>query len=157
MGLEITLAGPGDIDGARLLFREYEAWLSVDLCFQNFEEELSGLPGRYAPPRGRLYIAREGRDLAGCVALRPFDAERAELKRLYVRERFRGKGSGQALLERVINDAHDIGYSGIVLDTIYPRMAKAVELYRSHGFIETSPYYHNPHDGVVFMELRLDR
>jgi len=88
---------PGDIEEVRALFLEYAAWLGEDLCFQGFEAELAGLPGDYAGKRGALFIARSGREAAGCIALRPFDIDTGEVKRLYVRPAFRGTGLGKKL------------------------------------------------------------
>jgi GNAT superfamily N-acetyltransferase len=141
---------------ARELFREYESWLGISLCFQGFEEELAALPGKYAPPRGRLLLAYSDEKLAGCIALRPLkQAGVCEMKRLFVRDGFRGLRVGFNLIERVIAEAKEIGYLKMLLDTHPEKMGKAVELYRSHGFVEISPYYKNPHDGVLFMELAL--
>ena len=144
-----------DIGAARAIFREYEAWLGLDLCFQGFEDELKNLPGKYALPHGRLYLAFAEGDLAGCIALRPLGDGVCEMKRLFVRENFRGRRIGQMLIERVIDDAHDIGYSQMRLDTFPPKMGKAVRLYESYGFREIPAYYNNPTEGVLFMQLEL--
>lgn len=144
-----------DIENASTLFREYEAWLGLDLCFQGFEEELRYLPGKYAPPEGRLYLAFVNDDLAGCIALRKLADGICEMKRLYLRENARGKGLGNMLIEKLIAEARLIGYKTMRLDTYPPKMAKAVKLYESHGFRSISPYYDNPHEGVLFMELNL--
>lgn len=141
---------------AKLLFREYESWLAMSLCFQGFEEELANLPGKYASPTGRLLLALADKDFVGCIALRPLAEEGVcEMKRLYVRDGFRGQQIGLQLIERVIADARKIGYSTMRLDTHPPKMGKAVDLYRSHGFVEIAPYYDNPHEGVLFMEIAL--
>jgi len=155
--LEIIQAETSEqIAAARELFREYEKWLGMSLCFQGFEEELAALPGKYAPPKGRLLLAYSDDKLAGCIALRPLTDEGVcEMKRLFVRDGFRGARIGVSLIERVIEDAREIGYSKMLLDTHPERMGKAVELYRSHGFVEIPPYYENPHAGVLFMELAL--
>jgi ribosomal protein S18 acetylase RimI-like enzyme len=144
-----------DLDIARSIFREYESWLGLDLCFQGFEEELRDLPGKYVPPRGRLYLARVGDDVAGSIALRPLDSDICEMKRLFVREKFRGMKIGQLLIERLIGEAKEIGYSAMRLDTYPPKMGIAVRLYESYGFREIGPYYNNPTDGVLYMELKL--
>lgn len=140
---------------ARLLFREYEAWLGLDLCFQGFEEELAGLPGKYAEPDGRLLLAYSDGSLAGCVALRKLDDRTGEMKRLYVRGEFRGKKVGAVLMERIIADASHIGYRAIRLDTFPPKMEAAVRMYHKFGFGEIPPYYDNPHDETLYMELKL--
>jgi len=143
------------IDEARLLFREYETWLDLDLCFQGFESELAGLPGKYAPPDGRLLLAYMDEKLAGCIAMRALKDDICEMKRLFVRDEFRGQKIGIQLIERLVADAREIGYSRMRLDTYPAKMAKAVSLYGSHGFHSIEPYYDNPHDGVLFMELTL--
>lgn len=142
-------------DGARQLFREYEQWLGLDLCFQGFEEELRWLPDRYSPPDGRLFLASGNEKLAGCIALRKLEKGICEMKRLYLREDFRGLGLGNKMIETLIGEALAIGYSKMRLGTYPPKMGKAVKLYESHGFTAISPYYENPYDGVLFMELDL--
>lgn len=146
-----------EIDAARILFREYESWLGLDLCFQGFEAELAGLLGKYALPDGRLLLAYWNSELAGCVAMRKLADGICEMKRLFVRDEFRGKQIGVALIERLIADAHEIGYQRMRLDTYPPKMGKAVSLYESHGFVPIPPYYQNPYDGVLFMEIDLCR
>lgn len=144
-----------EIDAARALFREYEAWLDLDLCFQGFEAELATLPGKYAPPDGRLLLAHADDKLAGCIAMRKLGDGICEMKRLFVRDEFRGMQIGVALIDRLIGDAREIGYEKMRLDTYPPKMGKAVSLYESHGFVAIPPYYDNPHEGVLFMELDL--
>ncbi len=139
----------------RTLFREYEAWLGLDLCFQGFEEELAGLPGKYAEPDGRLLLAYSDGSLAGCIALRKLDDRTCEMKRLYVRSEFRGKSIGAKLIERLISDSRKIGYKSLRLDTFPPKMQAAVKLYGQFGFREIPPYYDNPHDETLYMELKL--
>jgi len=152
----IQAENAGHAAEARELFREYESWLGMSLCFQGFEEELATLPGKYALPGGRLLLAYSDDKLAGCIALRPLkDDGVCEMKRLFVRDGFRGKRVGVSLIERAIDAAKAIGYSKMRLDTHPGKMGKAVDLYRSHGFVEIPPYYDNPHDGVLFMELVL--
>jgi GNAT superfamily N-acetyltransferase len=146
---------PNDIAEARALFREYESWLGLSLCFQNFENELAELPGAYAEPDGRLLLARDNDELAGCVALRQLSDSTCEMKRLFVRDTFRGKGIGWLLIETIIRKAKEIGYERMLLDTLPPRMNDAIALYRSIGFQEIAPYYDNPVEGAIFMELRL--
>ena len=137
---------------ARAIFREYERWLGMSLCFQSFEEELAMLPGKYAPPHGRLYLARIDGEIAGCIALRKLEDGVCEMKRLYLRESARGKGIGLALIEKLIEDAKTIGYGRMRLDTHPPKMGKAVSIYDAYGFSEIPPYYDNPHEDVLFME-----
>jgi GNAT superfamily N-acetyltransferase len=147
-------SSPRDVARARALFEEYAAWLAVDLCFQGFAQELDTLPGAYAPPRGRLLLAGGEEDAFACVALRPLDERTGEVKRLYVQPRARGEGWGRRLVERVIDDARAIGYRDLRLDTL-GRMAEARALYSSVGFRPCAPYYHNPYDDVIYMQLAL--
>ncbi len=144
-----------EIDEARTLFREYEAWFGLDLCFQGFENELNQLPGKYALPHGRLLLAFQDEHLAGCVALRMLDKDICEMKRLFVRDAFRGRAIGGQLIERLITEARIAGYSRIRLDTFPPKMEKAVRMYVKYGFSPIPPYYKNPYEGVLFMELKI--
>jgi putative acetyltransferase len=144
-----------EIEQARELFREYEAWLEVDLCFQNFEKELAQLPGEYAPPAGRLLLAVAAEKTAGCVALRKIGEGTCEIKRLFLRPEFRGQGLGRQLAEAIIREATQVGYQRMRLDTLPPKMNDAIGLYHSLGFKEIEPYYHNPVPGAKFMELDL--
>jgi carbonic anhydrase len=144
-------AGAADFDAARALFLEYAAWLQEDLCFQGFAEELATLPGKYAPPDGRLFLACCDGKPIGCVALRRFDAESGELKRLYVQPDHRGHGVARALSTAAIDAAHAIGYRRVVLDTL-DRMTAARALYAAAGFREIPAYYLNPLPGAQFME-----
>ena len=143
------------IDEARRLFREYAEWLQIDLCFQDFEKELAELPGEYVPPSGRLLLAYPDSEVAGCIALRQLDPRTCEMKRLFLREQFRGLGFGRQLIARIIREAKQIGYAAMRLDTLPPKMNDAIALYRSYGFKEIAPYYQNPVPGAVFMELDL--
>ncbi|MGH9364702.1 MAG: GNAT family N-acetyltransferase [Thermoanaerobaculia bacterium] len=143
-----------EIELVRTLFREYQQTLGIDLCFQNFEQELAGLPGDYAPPSGRLLLASSDHEIAGCVALRRIGEDVCEMKRLYVRDAFRGQGIGRKLAEAVLAEARRIGYRKMRLDTL-PSMRAAIPLYRSLGFSEIAPYTLNPIEGALFMEKEL--
>ena len=136
------------------LFEEYAASLGVSLDFQGFDQELATLPGDYAPPSGRLLIATWADQLAGCVALRPMDDDICEMKRLYARPAYRGRGIGTALTDAVIDAARAIGYTRMRLDTL-PSMHSARTLYASLGFREIEPYRYNPIEGSAFLELDL--
>jgi ribosomal protein S18 acetylase RimI-like enzyme len=144
-----------EVSRARELFEEYAAWLGFSLCFQNFDKELAGLPGDYAPPSGRLLLATENNETAGCVALRKIGDGVCEMKRLYVRPKFRGKGLGRTLAETIIEAAREIGYHRMRLDTVPGKMDQAIVMYRSLGFKNIQPYYINPVKGAAFMELEL--
>jgi putative acetyltransferase len=146
-----------DIEHARELFKEYAAWLEISLCFQNFEKELAELPGEYAPANGRVFLAIKDTGIAGCVAMRKIGEGICEIKRLFVRSEFRGQGLGRQLAEAIIQEAKQIGYERMRLDTLPPKMNDAIALYRSLGFKEIEPYYDNPVPGAKFMELSLER
>ena len=152
----VQAESPADIDQARQLFLEYAGSLGVDLCFQNFEQELRFLPGDYAPPGGRLLLARADGELAGCVALRKIDPAVCEMKRLYVLSRFRAHGLGRTLATAAIDHARAIGYGAMRLDTL-PSMRQAIRLYQSLGFRPIAPYRPNPIPGALFLELDLHR
>ena len=126
------------------------------MCFQNFEQELAGLPGDYAPPQGRLLLARLQGELGGCVALHPLEPGVCEMKRLYVRPQQRGHGLGKALLNAALAEARAIGYRRMRLDTVEPVMQEAVRMYRACGFREIAPYRSNPVEGAMYMELELN-
>ncbi|HEX3247897.1 MAG TPA: GNAT family N-acetyltransferase [Pyrinomonadaceae bacterium] len=144
------------VEQARTLFEEYAASLGISLCFQNFDRELKDLPGQYAPPDGRLLLATEDDELAGCIALRKLSPKVCEMKRLFVRPRFRASGLGRKLVEMIIDEARKLGYTRMRLDTLPGLMDKAIALYRSFGFIEIGPYCENPVEGAKFMELELN-
>lgn len=144
---------------AREMMLEYAAWLEFKLCFQGFDEELRDLPGKYAAPAGRLLLALWNDEPAGMGALRPLDqggeSGACEMKRLYVRPGFRGHSIGRALAEKLIQEAREIGYRIMRLDTVPGKMDSAIALYRELGFEEISPYYKTPVAGTLFMELVL--
>lgn len=151
----IQVETPEQIAATRKIFREYEKWIDLDLCFQGFEQELANLPGKYAAPEGRLFLAMSDKKNAGCVALRKLEDGICEMKRLFVHDEFRGQKIGIMLIEKLIADAKEIGYQKLRLDTFPPKMQKAVTLYESYGFQEIAPYYHNPFGETLFMELEL--
>jgi ribosomal protein S18 acetylase RimI-like enzyme len=152
--VEIALDHAPSLEEIALLFQEYAASLGFPLDFQDFDRELDSLPGAYAPPRGLLLLARCDGEPAGCVALRPLETGAAEVKRLYVRDRCRGRGIGRLLATELIAAARRLGYSKLRLDTV-PSMATAQALYRSLGFREIDAYTVNPIPGARFFELEL--
>jgi putative acetyltransferase len=146
----VVPATPAQWAEARRLVQEYAASLNVDLCFQNFAHELAHFEAEYSPPSGLFFIV-EGR---GCGGLRRFDEGVAEMKRLYVVPSARGLGVGQALAERIVDEARRLGYARLVLDTL-PDMRAAQAMYRAMGFREIPSYRHNPVPGTLFLELTL--
>lgn len=151
----ITVTAPGpDLDAVRDLFLEYAGSLNFNRCFQDFESEVEGLPGAYAPAGGTLLLARIDGTVAGCVGVRPLDAGRCEMKRLYLREPFRGGGSGRALAERAFAFARSAGYARMTLDTL-PQMVAAMRLYYDLGFVRCAPYYDNTPIHSTCLELVL--
>ncbi len=144
-----------EIQVVRELFNEYAVSIGIDLTFQNFEQELIHIADIYTPPEGALLLAKQDGLPAGCVGLRKMEDRRCEMKRLYVRPKFRGKGLGKALCSRIILKGRQLGYKEMLLDTL-STMVDAQTLYRSHGFRETVPYYHNPLPEAQYMLLTLD-
>jgi len=147
---------PKDAGEVNQLFREYADSLGVDLGFQNFDDELTSLPGKYAPPGGRLLLAWKGDEVLGCIAMRPLQGTTCEMKRLYVRPQARGMQLGRKLAARLCDEARIAGYARICLDTL-PSMAPAQSLYRSMGFEPIAPYVFNPIEGTRFLALALDK
>jgi putative acetyltransferase len=139
------------MDKIRTLFREYETELNEDLCFQSFETELKDPLKKYSPPNGVLYLAFWNNEVAGCIALMPLEESVCEMKRLYVRPAFRMHKIGKALVEQLLDDAKQLGYSKMKLDTLQ-KLQPAIQLYKQYGFEETTAYYQNPLAGVVYME-----
>jgi len=150
----VPVSSQEDLALARALFVEYSRSIGFDLSFQNFKTEFDGLPGDYAPPGGALVLAWFGNEVAGCIALRGWSGETCEMKRLYVRPRFRGKGIGRALAIWTIANARELGYKRMRLDTV-PSMAEAIAMYETLGFKEIEPYRYNPILGTKFLELDL--
>lgn len=144
-----------DIAAIRALFMEYQHVLEIDLDFQDFGAELADLPGKYAPPKGRLLLARCNNKAAGCVAFYPMQEEGVcELKRLYVRHDHTGRGIGKALFEHALAEAKAIGYTHMRLDSLR-RMEEAGKLYQQCGFYEIAPFNKNPYHDIYYMEKKL--
>jgi putative acetyltransferase len=147
-----------DLPSIREIMGEYANSLGIDLCFQNFEAELASLPGDYAQPRGALLVVHVDGQLAGCCALRPLDnvdfANACEMKRLFVRNAFRGLGLGRQLVEATLDCARRAGYDCMLLDTLND-MEAARALYEDLGFEEVPPYYHNPISGAHYLKVQL--
>lgn len=160
MNFSIREATQTDLADVRQLMRNYNALLEsfgVNLCFQNFEEELAALPGKYVRPLGNLWIARSDTNQAlGIIAVKPLDeANACEMKRLWVEDDTKGAGLGRRLAETSIEFARTAGYRTMKLDTLRTRMPAAVALYRKLGFVETNAYVHNPERDVLYMALAL--
>lgn len=153
----IVEAVPADqIEQMRVLFREYQAEIEVPECLRSFDEEIEGLPGVYAPPRGALLLATVLGQPVGCAGIRPFPQDGVcEMKRLYVRPTFRGGKLGKELVERVLQHAHSLGYRSIRLDTHASTMQAAIAMYRRFGFREVTSSPLKPVEGLVYMELEL--
>jgi ribosomal protein S18 acetylase RimI-like enzyme len=155
---EITIeeaTSPTQLATVRELFLEYAGSLEISLCFQNFEQELAGLPGKYASPAGRLLLASDAGQPAGCVAIRPLDPSICEMKRLYVRPAWRRQGLGRTLALAIIAAAREMGFDRMRLDTL-ASLTPAIVLYQSLGFRHIQAYYNNPSENAVFMELVLN-
>jgi GNAT superfamily N-acetyltransferase len=156
-GLEVetrVVVGGRDLEEVRALLREYADWVAIDLSFQGFEEELAGLPGHYEAPRGTLLLCVVDERPAGCIGVRAWDNRTCEMKRLYVREAFQGRGCGLHLAQQAIAWARRAGYGQMLLDTL-PAMASAQRMYERLGFHDVAPYRANPVPGARYMELSL--
>ncbi|HSP48489.1 MAG TPA: GNAT family N-acetyltransferase [Clostridiaceae bacterium] len=151
----VKVDGKERLQDIRQLFREYAESLEIDLCFQNFEEELEALPGKYAAPEGTMILALVDGESAGCIALRKSSEGIAEMKRLFVRDDYRGLHIGKRLVQLILMEAAKLGYSYIRLDTL-STMKEAVSLYQSFGFYEIEPYIYNPIEDAKYMELKLE-
>lgn len=155
----IAPATPEQLEQARLIFQEYAQQLDIDLCFQNFDEELNDLPGDYAAPQGCLLLAMLDGEVAGCCALRPLDnvdyPNASEMKRLYVRQAHRRSGLGRQLAEAILDAARVAGYRSVLLDTLSD-MEAARALYEDLGFKDIPPYYHNPIAGAHYLKVDLE-
>lgn len=155
----ISPATPAQFEATRLIFQEYAEQLGIDLCFQNFDEELADLPGDYAAPQGSLLLAMVDGKVAGCCALRPLDTvdypNACEMKRLYVRQAYRRSGLGRQLAEAILDAARVAGYRSVLLDTL-SEMEAARALYGDLGFEDIPPYYHNPIAGAHYLKADLE-
>jgi len=155
----ITPDTPALLEATRQIFREYAGQLGIDLCFQNFDEELAELPGDYAAPQGCLLLAMLDGEVAGCCALRPLDTvdypNASEMKRLYVRQAYRRSGLGRQLAEAILDAARVAGYRSVLLDTLSD-MEAARALYEDLGFRDIPPYYHNPIAGAHYLKVDLE-
>ena len=148
------IEGGEKIEQVEKLFIEYAKSLDIDLSFQSFEEELKLLPGKYGPPSGALFLATVDGNAAGCVALHSISEDICEMKRLYVRDQFRGMGIGNVLIEMIVSKAKELNYSMMRLDTL-PFMKNAQALYERYGFYDIDPYVYNPVAGTRYMEIKL--
>ncbi|MEZ2446157.1 ribosomal protein S18 acetylase RimI-like enzyme [Chitinophaga sp. W3I9] len=153
--IKVTAEDSKHLNQVKLLFREYANWLNVDLSFQQFEDELANLPGVYVPPTGALFLALVDGQLAGCVAVRSFDNSTAEMKRLFVKDAFKGHGVGKALASAAIAESRELGYKRILLDTL-AHMRPAIDLYTSLGFQPIAAYYDNPISDAVYLSLNIE-
>lgn len=155
----VTPHSADELQATRAIFEEYAAQLGIDLCFQHFDAELAGLPGDYAAPQGCLLLARAGDEIAGCCAMRPLESvdypNACEMKRLYVRQKFRRTGLGRQLAEAVLDAARAAGYHSVLLDTLND-MEAARALYEDLGFKDIPPYYHNPVAGAHYLKVDLE-
>jgi putative acetyltransferase len=154
MQLEYVKYTIDELEEVRNIFIEYSEFLQVDLCFQNFEKELQTLHQVYSPPEGCIILAKQNGKTVGCVALKPIGEGVCEMKRLYVLPEARGEGLGRKLVNELISFARKSDYKSMKLDTV-SKLKEAIVLYRSFGFVETSPYVYNPLSDVLYFELQL--
>lgn len=153
--IEIVVANDHKkVADAKKLIQEYGNAIKIDLNFQNFKEELKKLPGNYVAPKGILLLAYVDNKAAGCIALKELNSNSCEMKRLYVRDAYRGQGIGKQLVTRLIEEARNMKYEFMKLDTI-PGMIRAQQIYESYGFVDINPFVYNPTDGTRYMELKL--
>lgn len=145
---------PKEISEVKKLIQEYGQSLKINLSLQDFKKELNELPGKYSAPRGTLIMVKVNGKSAGCVALKEMNQDSCEMKRLYVRNEFRGQGIGKLMVTQLIKEAKELKYTYMNLDTL-PGMLRAQEIYKSYGFYDVNPYVYNPVDGVRYMELKL--
>lgn len=154
MQLHYITYSPEELNEVKQIFIEYAEFLKVDLCFQGFEEELQTLHKVYNPPQGCIILAKEGKDVLGCIALKPIGDGVCEMKRLYVKPQTRGTGLGRTLVTELIRFAKESGYKTMKLDTL-TTLESAIKLYRSMGFVTTNAYVYNPLNDVLYFELSL--
>jgi ribosomal protein S18 acetylase RimI-like enzyme len=145
-----------EFEGAARLFQEYAQFVGIDLSFQNFSTELQTIDKQYSKPQGALLLAYDGDHAVGCVAVRSWEGDIAELKRMFVQKQYQGKKIGQRLLEEILNIAKELSYTHVRLDTL-PDMKGALQLYRLYGFYEIPAYRFNPIEGTIYMEKRLQK
>lgn len=156
VGQIVEATSQADIEQVRNLFTEYRAELAVEPCLRSFDAEIASLPGSYAPPKGRLLLAKVVGQPVGCVGLRPFPTDGScEMKRLYVRPPFRGDKLGKELAVRIVQEARNLGYRSMRLDSHPASMQSAIKMYRSLGFAEVKPDPLEPIAGLIYMELPL--
>jgi len=160
MNLEI-ISAYGFPQEIGILFKEYTDILIAEnpgfkdyLALQNYDEEIAHLEVKYGLPQGRLYLAYYEGKLAGCIGLRKIDDENCEMKRLYVKPEFRGKQIASRLVQRIIEDAKEIGYKNMLLDT-FPFLESAIAMYKNCGFVEIESYNNSPMEGLIYLQLEL--
>jgi putative acetyltransferase len=152
MNLQYVTYSEKELEEVRAIFIEYSEFLEIDLCFQNFEKELKTLHEVYSLPKGCIILAKDAsQNVAGCIAVKPNKGGFCEMKRLYVRDSYKGQKLGRKLAEASISFAKEAGYIGMKLDTV-PKLKEAIGLYRSLGFVETLPYVYNPLEEVLYFE-----